>query len=233
MRSQNPFLHPAQRHRTNRWRRWLLTLFLTPLVWLTIHLAVMFYVGANDDLRPADVAVVLGNHVNPDGTPGHVLKARLDRTVSLYRKGVFRNILVSGSTWQEHYDEPAVMFHYLVQHGVASQAILMDKDGLNTRATAISTAQVMQAENWKSVIAISDAFHLLRCRQAFSDAGIKNIRTAHSLRPFDPSDIRNILRDVAGFYRYLFHRYPKPDEYESSLLPASPQPSAATQPESP
>ena len=49
-----------------------------------------------DDIHEADVAVVLGNTVNPDGTPSRRLAARLDLAVDLYQRGLFRNVLVSG-----------------------------------------------------------------------------------------------------------------------------------------
>lgn len=209
------------RFRTSHWRRWLLALTPWPFIWLTIHVTVVYWVGFHDDLRPADVAVVLGNLAKPDGTPDKVLQARLDRTVTLYRQGLFTTVIVSGATWQDHYDEPACMQRYLIKQGVDANAILLDRDGKNTRATAIQTAHLMKARHWHNVLVISDAHHLLRCRQAFSDAGIDDIRTAHAAWKLDYSTLRGTLRETLGFYRYLFHRYPSPSVGEPAGLPPS------------
>jgi vancomycin permeability regulator SanA len=63
---------------------------------LIVPAAVIAISGSIDDLHPADVAVVLGNTVNPDGKPSRRLQARLDKTIELYRVGLFQNTIVSG-----------------------------------------------------------------------------------------------------------------------------------------
>lgn len=46
--------------------------------------------GLRDDIARSDVALVLGNKVELDGTPSPRLRARLDRTLELFRAGFFR-----------------------------------------------------------------------------------------------------------------------------------------------
>ena len=50
--------------------------------------------GLTDEIHSADVAVVLGNTVNPDGNPSPRLQARLDKTVELYQNDLFPNIKI-------------------------------------------------------------------------------------------------------------------------------------------
>jgi hypothetical protein len=46
--------------------------------------------GLNDNIDRSDVAVVLGNTVDPNGKPSARLQARLDKTIELYRRGIFK-----------------------------------------------------------------------------------------------------------------------------------------------
>lgn len=41
--------------------------------------------GLNDELKPVDAAVVLGNKVEVNGRPSERLKSRLDKSVELYK----------------------------------------------------------------------------------------------------------------------------------------------------
>lgn len=64
--------------------------------------------GMSDEIHEANVAVVLGNTVNPDGTPSRRLAARLDTALELHRRGLFKNIIVSGGVGREGFDEAVV-----------------------------------------------------------------------------------------------------------------------------
>src|ERR1700677_4909350 len=99
--------------------------FLRALSVVTLVLCGLFLVGSlaitldglHDDMHPADLAVVPGAQVLPDGEPSDGLRARLDQTVTLYRQWQFKLILVSGGSRGENYDEPAAMRRYLESQG--------------------------------------------------------------------------------------------------------------------
>jgi len=100
------------------------------LILLLLACLALMVDGLQDNLHPADVAVVLGSKVNPDGVPSLMLRARLDETVELYREGYFKVVLVSGGHGREGYDEPVVMRHYLEKAGLPAASI--------TRTTTVS-----------------------------------------------------------------------------------------------
>src|SRR5262245_44677124 len=60
--------------------------------------------GLADHVVRADVAVVPGNTVNPDGTLSGRLKSRLDAAVGVYRAGNCQAVLVSGAVGIEGVD---------------------------------------------------------------------------------------------------------------------------------
>lgn len=103
---------------------------------LVVATAAILWDGLHDEIHLADVALVLGNTVHPDGTPSDRLAARLDRTLELFGRGTFRLIIVSGALGKEGHDEATVMRDYLVSRGVPTTQVLVDSAGYTTFATA-------------------------------------------------------------------------------------------------
>jgi vancomycin permeability regulator SanA len=178
------------------------------LVWIVAHLSVLTWVGLNDDLRPADVAVVLGNYVEKDGTVGDVVKGRLDRALELYRAGTVKHILVSGAKAPGGYDEPTGMAAYLVRQGVPESDITLDQDGTNTYLTALNTRRLMKERGWQTATIVSQYYHILRARLAFRRMGIHDARSAHAPEGRGWREPHSLLREVVGFYWYLVRSYP-------------------------
>lgn len=158
--------------------------------------------GLSDEIHEADVAVVLGNTVNPDGSPSRRLAARLDMALELYHRGVFKNVIVSGGVGREGFDEAVVMKDYLARLGVPQNQIIVDSLGLTTAATARNVALIAKEHHWKSVLVVSQYFHIPRCRLALSAAGIDPVYAAHA-HFFEPRDIYSISREVIGYAAYL------------------------------
>lgn len=81
-------------------------------------------IGFQDHATPADIIVVPGNTVQPDGTVSARLQSRLDVALQLFHEGLAPTIFVSGGTGREGRDEAAAMAAYLVAQGVAPNAII-------------------------------------------------------------------------------------------------------------
>ena len=167
--------------------------------------------GINDNLHSADLAVVLGNKVNPDGTPSIMLQARLDHAAALYHQSYFKVILVSGGHGKEGYDEPSVMRAVLQEAGVPRSAIYEDDKGTTTWETARNTRLFLHRHRLKSVLIISQYFHVPRCRLAFTKFGIQPIYWSHA--PFwSIRDLYSIPREIAGLADYSLRQAPKGNE---------------------
>ena len=159
----------------------ILLYLILPLI--ALSLSACFYIafsGLHDNLHSADVAVVLGNTVLPNGKPSKVLQSRLDHTVELYQQGYFKHVLVSGAHGKEGYDEAFAMRRYLEANGVPHDAIFEDNDGFTTWWTARNTAQFLKAHNLTSVLIISQYYHMPRCRLVFAKFGIHPVYTSHA-----------------------------------------------------
>jgi uncharacterized SAM-binding protein YcdF (DUF218 family) len=158
--------------------------------------------GMSDHLGQADIALVLGNTVNPDGSPSPRLKARLDTAVSLFQKGYFQKILVSGGTGKEGVPEGTAMKRYLVTQGIPNSTILVDDQGVDTFASARNVVSILQAEHLKSVFVITQYFHIPRSKLALLKFGISPIFNAHP-RYFEPRDIYSTAREIPAYIKYL------------------------------
>ncbi len=170
------------------------TLFLSVAVSLCLW-------GLVEDDAQADAAVVLGNAVEPDGTLSPRFQARLDRALDLYREGKVRLLIVSGGVGREGHDEAEAGAAYLAGRGVPAGALVADSNGRNTRATAEFTAAFAEAHNLKRVIAVSQYFHLPRCRLAFAEAGLEDVGASYA-RYVEWRDIYSVAREVPAVAAY-------------------------------
>lgn len=152
-----------------------LLILLTFIFIYLISVLIIILSGFKDHLFKADLIVVLGSKVSPNGNPSLGLAARLNRAVDIYNKGYAPRILVSGGTGKEGYDESLAMANYLIKQGIPSSSIIRDPTGKNTRATAKYTYEYMQQHQLKSVIIVSQYYHIARTRLAFKDQGIQKI----------------------------------------------------------
>lgn len=158
--------------------------------------------GLTDDIRAADVAIVPGNTVGKDGRPSARLRARLDRTVALYRQGLFPDVIVSGGVGSEGFDEAEVMKRYLVENGVPEGRIHVDSGGANTYLTARNAARMMGERGWQSAMVVSQYFHVPRTRLAVKRSGVAPVFSAHA-QYFELRDVYSIAREVVGYGAYL------------------------------
>ncbi|KQV53784.1 MULTISPECIES: YdcF family protein [unclassified Duganella] len=163
---------------------------------------VIVVAGCSDQQADADLIVVPGNTVAPDGTPSPRLRARLDIALALYRGHRAPLIFVSGGLGREGFDEAVVMAGYLAKNGVPRAAIVVDSQGLDTRATAGNAAAFMRARDLKSVLVATQYFHVPRTRLALERAGVQVAGHSHA-RYAELRDLYSIPRELLGYAAYF------------------------------
>lgn len=177
----------------------VLALLLAPVV---IVISAIVLDGFTDDLFKADAALILGNSVFPDGTLSPRLRGRVERGMELYKSGLVPKIVVSGGFGKEGHYEGTAMAAWLVTNGVPEQDVVIDNEGINTAASAKNFAALSETHGFKSVIVVSQFFHLSRCRLALKQVGIERVGTAHS-RVYGGRDVYATLREVVAYGKYL------------------------------
>jgi vancomycin permeability regulator SanA len=192
-----------------RFRRVFLYAGLSFVLLALIAVGLLILDGLRDDIRKADVALVLGSKVEPDGQPSARLKARLDRASGLFRQHLVDIIIVSGATGKEGFNEAKVMAFYLTKNGVPAKSIIIDSQGITTEASAVNTADILQKRGLKSVIVVSQYFHISRSKLALRKAGVENVYSVHA-HIFELRDLYSIPRELVGYVSYFFRKFDPP-----------------------
>lgn len=158
--------------------------------------------GLLDAPAPADVAVVLGTTVHPDGRLSTRLESRVAAALALYEAGTVRRILVSGATGIEGVNEAEAMADWLVARGVPRRHVLVDGEGWNTRATARNTRALLDREGLSTVLAVTSYYHLPRTVYALETEGVDVVGTRRAPLLWEPRELWSIAREVPATYAY-------------------------------
>lgn len=182
--------------------KWVRLFFFTGLSWFVIHTIVIISDGLRDPGTKADMAVVMGNKVNIDGTLSERLVHRLKQGLELYRNGRVRTLMVSGGLGQEGHYEAEVMKKWLRQQGVPDSSIIADNMGNNTRLSVQHTIDVCRERHFDTVIVVSQYYHVSRAKMLFRKYGFKNVSSSGS-DYFEWQDLYSIPREFIAFYVLL------------------------------
>lgn len=177
-------------------------LFILFIAWFLVHSMFITIDGLNDDKKSGDVAVILGSKVNEDGSLSERLEKRLECGLQLYKNGRVKKIIVSGGLGKEGFYEGDKMKAYLVEKGIPETLIIVDNFGNNTLATVENTIKLKKKLNFKSIIVVSQYFHVTRTKMLFKKKGFKTISSV-SPNYFETRDFYSILREFAAFYTEL------------------------------
>lgn len=169
------------------------------VLWLIAHSVYVITDGISDEGKQADVAVILGNTVNRDGTLSMRLEKRLESGIQLYKNRRIRKILVSGGLGKEGFYEGDKMKEFLVSKGIPDSVIMVDNKGDNTRKTVENTLQLNSRYHFNSIIAVSQYFHVTRIKKLFRDRGFQKVSSV-SPDYFEWRDLYALLREFTAYY---------------------------------
>jgi uncharacterized SAM-binding protein YcdF (DUF218 family) len=133
---------------------------------LGLACAVLLADGMRGAGKTADVGVVLGAKVFPNGRLSPRLASRLEAGIAAYEAGHVRNLLVSGATGKEGINEGEAMRDYLLWRGIPPEHVAMDPDGVDTGATACHAKAIMADRGWTTAAVVTSDYHVPRTKLA-------------------------------------------------------------------
>ncbi len=156
------------------------------------------------------VGVVLGTRkILPNGYINTYFTYRIDATVSLYRSGKIKYIIVSGDNSTKEYNEPEDMKNALIAKGIPESKIFMDFAGFRTLDSIVRAREVF---GQNSFTVISQKFHNERAIYLGYLEGIeivafnaKDVNISYGIK----TQIREKLARVKVFIDYLTGKEPK------------------------
>ena len=158
--------------------------------------------GLTDYRRPADAIVVFGARAYADGTPSLALADRVRTGCELYQAGLAPVIIFSGGPGDGAVHETQAMRTLALRLGVEESAILLDPQGLNSRATIANLGDLLSSPHAR-VLAVSHFYHLPRIKLLAQQSSLRVYTVPARQSRLLRATPYFVLREVAG----LWHHY--------------------------
>lgn len=188
-------------HRSPRWLRVTLRVFLAAVALVGLYLAVTFvqvwWTARQDDAADAQAIVVLGA-AQYDGTPSPVFQARLDHALDLYEQGLAPTIVVTGGNQPgDRFTEAAAGANYLLANGVPEEDLRREVDAHNSWESLAAVARILDDEGVDEVILVSDPYHSFRVGQIARELGMTPHLSPTRTSPASSfSELRSMVRET-------------------------------------
>ena len=156
--------------------------------------------STSEEARPADVILVLGA-AEYRGRPSPVLRARLDHAIDLYTRKLAPRIMTTGGAGGDPvFTEGGVGRSYLIERGVPSEAIVVETEGETTVHSTALAGEIMSRMGLRSVIVVSDGYHVFRVKQMLEARGLKAYGSPRKEQ--NPAPLRerwNFVKQAIGY----------------------------------
>jgi uncharacterized SAM-binding protein YcdF (DUF218 family) len=174
------------RRRTRRVAPWaasglgVVVLLVVALLFVYLAIVITVWRNALDRLahppeRAADAALVLGNRAYLRGRPNSCLTGRVDAGLALASAGLARSLVFAGGIDSEDGRiEAEVMRDHARASGYAGLLLLEPASQSTRENLALSTA-VLQGAGVKSVIVVTEPYHLWRARRLAQASGFDRL----------------------------------------------------------
>ncbi|MBT2302698.1 YdcF family protein [Variovorax paradoxus] len=125
--------------------------------------------------RAADAALILGNRAYRDGKPNPCLTGRVDTGISLAKEGRVRQLVLSGGIDREDGRIEAEVMQQHARDAGYTGTLLLEPVSSTTRENLSMSRAVLQAAGVKSVIIVSEPYHLWRVERLARAAGFDRL----------------------------------------------------------
>jgi len=141
----------------------------------------------------AQVAIVPGALVMPNGKMSAMLADRVRQASALWHAGKVEKILVSGDHRSWRYDEPDTMRKALVADGVSPRDVFEDHAGFDTWETMVRARGIFGV---RDAVVVTQGFHMPRALFLADAAGIHATGLTADLHRWGRQGERSSLREV-------------------------------------
>ena len=174
---------------------------------LLVIVAQVMHQSGLDQARPADAIVVFGA-AEYVGRPSPVYRARLEHAYDLFEKGMAPIVITTGGSGKDPtFSEGQVGRDYLAKRGIPDVNLIAETQGTDTEHSARRVAVIMDANNLKSAILVSDAYHVYRAKRMLEAEGI-TVQTSprpDSIPKTLPGRWLAALREAVSYVMYRLH----------------------------
>lgn len=169
------------------------TIILTAPRWF-LNLHYNDEVSEPDKAPSGPIAIVFGAGLRRDGRPTAVLADRVQTATQLYLEGKVKKLLMSGSAYEDGYNEPKAMSDYAISLGVRPEDILVDPEGDRTFLTCLRARDEFGITR---ALLVSQRYHLPRALVLCDVLGIDAEGVASDLRDYRAQTFMSVREAVA------------------------------------
>jgi uncharacterized SAM-binding protein YcdF (DUF218 family) len=127
-----------------------------------------------EDIRKADVIVVLCGGIDKGRYLSRVSSQRMVRGAQLYFEGKAKKILFSGGIPpKKGVAEAAVMAQEAKRLNIPAEDILVEKRSQSTHEKVVEVKKITEAMRWKSILLVTSCYKMKRPLMAFEEARFK------------------------------------------------------------
>ena len=146
-------------------RRILRLLAALVLVWAVLFSGLWIWGLAEGRGGEADVMIVLGSNVLPNGEPNTVLEARLREALARYQADPLPIVCCGAQGPDEPMSEAQCMFNNLTEAGITADRVIMEDRATNTDENIrYSLSLIREKELNPDIAVVTDSYHQLRAR---------------------------------------------------------------------
>ncbi len=153
---------------------WLSLLIILALAYTPVTRYLLGPLTVPEEVREADLIVVLGGGVNQGRYLNLISSHRMVRGVQLYFDGKAKKILFSGGiVGPSTVSEAVVLSQEARRLRVPPEDILLEKNARNTHEQAVEVKKIADSLKIKSLLLVTSFSHMKRALMAFEYAGFK------------------------------------------------------------
>ena len=153
----------------------------------------------------ADAAIVLGAAIWTD-KPSPVLRERLNHAVNLYKNGQVKKIILTGGFGEkEKFAESEIGEKYLSENGVPPNDIFKETESVSTYRNLKYSVPIVEENNFKTVLIVSDPLHLRRSVKMAHDLGLNAYPAPTPTTRYESfsAQMNFLFREVYFYLKYL------------------------------
>lgn len=153
---------------------WLSLLIVVAIAYTPLTLYMLKPLTVQEEIRDADLIVVLGGGVDKGRYLTLVSSHRMIRGAQLYFEGRANRILFSGGMLPERtVPEASVMAQEGRRLKIPAENMILDKKSQNTHEQAVEVKRIADSLQLKSILLVTSFSHMKRSLMAFEQVGFK------------------------------------------------------------
>ncbi len=177
---------------TGRWIKIIFITFITIIILIVLDIIITPYRSKG---KKSDVIVVLGCNLN-----SFFMNQRIEKTIELYKKDIAHHIIVTGKG-KGKITEGLGMKKRLVELGIPSKCIYVEERAMNTYENLRFSKSIMDINNFKSVVIVSDSYHLARIKMICKNIKLKATFEGKDCSYYGKYEIIAIIREIPAYLK--------------------------------